>query len=111
MRVKGLRVALDYPLIPFLGGIKGHHMVLPCPDLSTAHTGESESLLPSSPSPCVLKKSLLSFSLAVEEVYVALRNSFIGNSVSHAKRAYCIIVGFYIDVFFFSPMYPNKGSK
>lgn len=113
MRVEGLHVALGYPLIPFLSGIEGHHMVLPCPDICTAHTGESESLLPSSPSLCVLKQSLLSFSLAVEEVYVALKNygSFIRNSVLHAKRAYCIIVGIYIDIYFFSPMYPNKRLK
>lgn len=83
-------------------------MVLPCPDISTARAGESACFRSRSPSLCVLKKLLLSFSLAVEEVYVALKNygSFIGNSVLHAKNAY-----YCKHLHFFPPVYPNQGSK
>lgn len=109
VRAEGLHVTLGYPLIPFLGSTEGHHMVLPCPDISTAHAGESESFLSSSPSLYVLKKWLLSFFFACWRSLCGLKNygSFIGNSVLHAKRAY-----YCRHLHFFSPpVYPNKGSK
>lgn len=66
-------------------------MVLPCPDTSTAHAGESESILSSLPSLRVLKKSLFSFSSGVDGVYMALEmyGTFIGTSVLQTKRIYC----------------------
>lgn len=87
-------------------------MVLPCPDISTAHAGESESILSSFPSFRVLKKSLFSLSSGVDGVYMALEiyGTFIGTSVLQAKRIYHrhFLYGVF---FFFLPLYPNDGSK
>lgn len=98
---------------PFLDGLGGHHMILPCPGTSTAHAGESESFLSSSPSVCVLKKSLFSFSSDVDEVYMPLEiyGTSIWTSVLWPKES---IVGiFYRYIFFYhcihtSDLYPWK---
>lgn len=84
-------------------------MVLPFPDTSTAHAGESQSFLPTPPSLRSLKKSLFSFFSDVDGVYMVLEiyGTFIGTSVLQARRTYCR----HLKVYLFLPLYPNEGSN
>lgn len=90
VRAEGLHVALGYPLIPFLGSVEGHHMVLPwswhfyCPRWRVRVLSIKLSI-----SLCSQDMTIIFFfacwrSLCGLKIY----GSFTGNSVLHTKRAY-----------------------